>query len=85
MKNGPIFEWTPGNIIFYEQEDEEDYGNLIKDLQHQHNYGEKRYYVPDDYDEHDNRPGSWEAEYVAMDEEEGMIVTDDDISEGGRI
>ena len=83
MENGPIFEWSPGNIILDKQEDEEYFDNLINDLQHQHNDDEDRGYVQEDYDADDDRLGSWDAEYVSMEKEESVIVTYDDISEGG--
>ena len=85
MENGPIFEWSPGNIILVEQEGEEDFDNLVNDLQHHHNDDENSNYVPDDYHGDDDSLGSWEAKYTAMDEEEGMKVTDNDISEEGDI
>ena len=44
-----------------EQEDEEDFDNLINDLQNHHNYENSRDYVPDNYDEDDNILGSWES------------------------
>ena len=79
MENGSIIECSPGSIIFGEQEDKEIFDNLINDLQHHHNDDNNSDYVPDNYVGDDNSLGSWEAEYAAMDEEEGMIVTDDDI------
>ena len=82
-EKGPIFEWSPVNIILDQQEDEEDFDNIINDLQQHHNYHNCSDYVPDGSDGDDNILGSWESEYSAMDEEEGMIVTDDDISKGG--
>ena len=60
MKKGPIFKWIPRNIILDEQEDEEDFNNLINDLQQHHNYDEEGEYVPDDYDEDGDSLGSWE-------------------------
>ena len=36
MKNSPIFEWIPGNIIMYEQYYEEEFANLLNDLQFFH-------------------------------------------------
>ena len=83
MENGPIFEWIPGNIVLDEKEDKEDFDNLLNDLQHNHNDDDDRDYVPDDSDGDDDILGSQELEYSAMDEEEGMIVIDDDISEEG--
>ena len=85
MENGPIFEWVPGNIVLDEQQDEEDFDNLINNLQHHHNDEYDIYYVPENADEYDDSLGSQEAEYVAMDKGEGMIVKDDNISEGGDI
>ena len=85
MKNGPIFERNPGNIILDEKEGEEYFDNLIHDRQHHHNDDEDRYYEPDYYDEDEENLGSREAEYFAMEEEEGMIVMDNDIYEGGGI
>ena len=67
MENGPIFEWIPGNIVFDEQEDEEDFDNLINDLQHHHNDDDYSDYVPDDSDGYVYSLGSWEAEYAVMD------------------
>ena len=61
------------------------FDNLIKDLQHHHNGDDGRKYVPDDSDGNDDSLGLWEAEYAAMDEKKGMIVTYDDISEEGDI
>ena len=64
-----------------EQEEEEDFDNLINDLQYHHNDGNNSNYVSDDYDGYDDRLGSWKVEYAAMDKEEVMIVTDDNITE----
>ena len=69
MENMPIFEWSPGNTILDEQEDEEDFDNLINDLQHYHNDEDNIDYVPDDSDGDDDSLGSWEAEYSTMDKE----------------
>ena len=67
MENGPIFEWIPGNIVFDEQEDEEDFDNLINDLQHHHNDDDDSNYVPGNSDGYYNSLGSREAEYAVMD------------------
>ena len=67
----------------YEKEYEEDFYNLINDLQHQPNDDVDINYVRDDYDGDDDSLGSREAEYAAMDEKEIMIVTDDDIFKEG--
>ena len=32
MENRPIFEWSPGNIILENQEDDEFFDNMINDL-----------------------------------------------------
>ena len=68
MGNGPIFEWSPGNIILEDQEDKEVFDNMVNYLQHHHNNDNDSNYVTDgsggDYD----RLGSREAEYTAMDE-----------------
>ena len=85
MENRPIFEWIPWKFLLEEQKDEEYFDNLINDLQHHHNDEDNSDYVSDDYDGDDDSLGSWEAKYAAMDEEEGMIVTYDDISEYGDI
>ena len=61
IKNGPIFEWIPGNIIMDKEEDEEDFDNLINYLQHYRNYNNDRYCVPDAFDEDDDSLGSWES------------------------
>ena len=61
MKNGPIFEWRPGNIILDEQEHKEDSDNLMNNLQHQHNDNNGIEYVPDNYYGDDNSLGSREA------------------------
>ena len=61
MENGPIFEWSPGNIILDDQEDEEDFYNLINDLHHHHNDDKNRNYLADNYDGDDNIIGSWES------------------------
>ena len=61
MENGPIFKWSLGNIILDKQEEEEDFENLINDIQHHHNDDENSNYVTDDYDGDDNSLGSWEA------------------------
>ena len=61
MKNGPFFEWIPGNIILDKQDDEEDFDSLINDLQHHHNYDEGRDYVPHGSYEDEDSLGSWEA------------------------
>ena len=50
MENGPIFEWSPGNIILDKQEDKEYFDNLINDLQNHHNDDNGSDYVPDNYD-----------------------------------
>ena len=68
MKNGPIFEWIPGNIVLDKQEDEEDFDNPINDLKHQHNDYDNSDYIPENSDGDDNILGSWEAKYAAMDE-----------------
>ena len=83
MENRPIFECIPGSIVLYEKEYEEDFYNLINDLQHQPNDDVDINYVRDDYDGDDDSLGSREAEYAAMDEKEIMIVTDDDIFKEG--
>ena len=36
MKNGPIFEWIPGNIIMDKQDDEEYFNKLPNDMQYHH-------------------------------------------------
>ena len=59
MKNGSVFEWILGNIILDEQEDEEDFYNLINYLRYHHKYDDNINYVPDDYDEDDDILGSW--------------------------
>ena len=81
MENGPIFEWSPGNIVLDEQEDKEDFSNLINDLQRHHNDEDDSNYVPDNSDGGDYSLGLWEAEYAVTEKEEGMIVTYDNISE----
>ena len=68
MENRLIFEWRPGNIVVDKQEDEEDFDNLIDDLQHHHNDDDDRDYVSYEYDGNENSLGSWEEEYAAMDE-----------------
>ena len=80
-KNGPIFEWIPGNIVLDKQEDEEDFDNPINDLKHQHNDDDNSDYIPENSDGDDNILGSWEAKYAAMDKEEVIIVTYDNIAE----
>ena len=85
MENGPIFEWIPGNIILDKQEDEEVFDNLINDLQHHHNDDNYSDDVPDYSGWDDDSLGLWEAEYAAMDEEEGMIVTYGDIPKEGDV
>ena len=57
MENGPIFEWSLGNIVLDEQEDEEYFENLINDLQNHHNDDKGRDYVPDNYDGDDDSLG----------------------------
>ena len=81
MENGPIFELSQGNIILDDKEDEEDFENMINDLQHHHNDDNNSNYVAYNYYGDAHSLGLWEVEYAAMDEEEGMIVTDDDIAE----
>ena len=85
MKYGPIFEWIPGNIILDKQVEKEYFYNLINDLQHHHNDDNGRNYVPESSDEDENILATWEAEYVAMDKKESMIVIYDDIYEEGDI
>ena len=46
MKNGPIFEWTLGNIIIYEKYHEEFFNYLLYDLQYHHNNDDGSGYVP---------------------------------------
>ena len=65
------------------KEDKENFDDLIHDLQHHHKNDKNSNYVPEHSDENDNSLGLWEEEYVAMDEEEGIIVTDDDIYKSG--
>ena len=45
MENGPIFELSQGNIILDDKEDEEDFENMINDLQHHHNDDNNSNYV----------------------------------------
>ena len=85
MENRPIFEWSPGNIILENQEDEDFFDNLINDLHHHSNDEENRDYVSEDSDGDVNSLGSWKSEAAAMDKEEGMIVTYDDIDKEGDI
>ena len=68
-----------------EQEDEEDFDEMIHDIQHHHIDDVNSYYAPDDFDEDDNSLGLCESEYVAMDKEECMIVTYDYNAEGGDL
>ena len=56
---------------------------MINDLQHHHNDDDNSNYVPDNSDGDNDSLVSWEAEYSAMYEEEGMIVTDDNIYKEG--
>ena len=58
---------------------------MINDLNHHYNGNNGSEYVPDDSDEDDNILWSWESECIAMDEEEVIIVTYDDISNDGDI
>ena len=81
MENGPVLEWSTGNIVLDMQEDKEIFHKLINGIQHHDNDDNNSDYVTDNYNVDDDRLGSWEAEYDSMDKEEGMIVTDDDISE----
>ena len=67
------------------QEYEEVFDKLINYLHHHHNYDNGSDYVPENSDGDDNSLGSWESEYSAMDEEEGIIVTDGDIYKEGAI
>ena len=85
IKNGPVFEWIPGNIILDYQEEKEGFYNLINNLQHHHNDEDDSDYVTDNSYEGENRLESWKDEYFAMYNEEFMIVTYDDIAEGGDI
>ena len=85
MENGPIFEQIPGNIILDDQENEKYFYNPINDLHHHHNDDNNSEYVPYNSDGDGDILGSWEAEYVAMDEKEGMIITHDDIEKGWDI
>ena len=83
MENRPIFEWIPWKFLLEEQKDEEYFDNLINDLQHHHNDYNDSDCVPDGSCGDDNSLGSWEAEYSAMDEEEGIIFTDGYIPKEG--
>ena len=68
-----------------EQEDKENFDNLINDLQHHHNDNNDSVYALDDSDWDDNSLGSLESEYSVLDEEEGILVTYDDIVKEGGI
>ena len=50
MEDGTIFEWSQGNIILGNQEDEEYFENLKNDLQRHNNDDNDSNYVPDNYD-----------------------------------
>ena len=63
------------------QEYEEFFDKLINYLHHHHNYDNGSDYVPENSDGDVNILGSWEAKYAAMDKEEVIIVTYDNISE----
>ena len=62
-------------------DDEEDSNNLSNDLQYRHKNDVESDYVPGKYDNDEGIIGSWEAEYAAIDKEEGMVVTNDEIVE----
>ena len=62
-------------------DDEEDFNDLLNDLQYRHNNDVDRDYVLGKPDNDEGIIGSREAEYSAMDKEEGMVVTDDKIVE----
>ena len=82
MKNGPIFEWSTGNIILDYQENKKYFDRMINDLQHHHNADDNSNCVPDNSDGDDNSLGSWEEEYSSMDKEEGTIVAANYIARG---
>ena len=69
MKNGPIFEWIPGNIIMDKQDDEEYFNKLPNDMQYHHKENDNIDYVPEESDDYEDSIGSWEAKYSTMDEE----------------
>ena len=48
MKNGPIFEWIPGNITMDKQYDKEDFNDLLNNLQCRHDNDDNSDYVPGD-------------------------------------
>ena len=58
---------------------------MVYDLQYHHNDDNDSNCDPNDYDEDEKRIVSWEAEYVTMEEEESMKVTDDYILKDGDI
>ena len=64
-----------------EQDDEEVFNNLLKDLQYRHNNYDNSNYILDKSDDDENSIGWWESEYAAMDEEERMVVTDNKMFE----
>ena len=65
MENGKCFKCRPGKIVLENQEDEEDFDNLINDLQHHHN-DDNSDYIPDNYYGYDDILGSWEAQYATV-------------------
>ena len=77
----PIFEWIPGTIITDKQEDQEDFNDLLNYQKYCQTNDNGSDYVPYKYDNEENIIGSQEAKYPAMDEEEGMIATDNNTVE----
>ena len=65
-EKGPIFEWSPVNIILDQQEDEEDFDNPINDLKHQHNDDDNSDYIPENSDGDDGSLGSQEEKYCVF-------------------
>ena len=58
MKNGPIFEWSPGNTVLDKQDNEEYFDNLLNDVQHHNNDDDDSDYVPYDSDGDEDSLGS---------------------------
>ena len=52
-----------------EQDDKEYLNNPLDKVQYRHNVDDNRDYFTDEYDDAEDRIGSWEAKYSAMGEE----------------
>ena len=57
-----------------EQDDEEDFNDLLNDVQYRHNDDDSDY-ILDESDDDKDSIRSWETDCTATEEEEGMVIT----------